>query len=148
MGTTKGNALAEFNRLHKKMNVIYHDYAKSVGLSDAAFWLMYSLHEHNRPRTQRDLCEEWCYAPQTINSALKILEENGFIALLPTPENRKNKQVCLTESGEKLVMEKVVPLIRAEERSFERMDERERESMLETTRKHITILAEEINKTK
>lgn len=74
------------------------------------------------------------------------MEEKGFIDLLHTPENRKNKQVFLTESGEKLVWEKVVPLIRAEERSFERIDELERESMLETTRKHIAILAEEIKK--
>ena len=44
--------LATFNRLHKKMNVLYHDYAKSVGLSDAAFWLLYSLYEHGQSCTQ------------------------------------------------------------------------------------------------
>lgn len=42
--------LATFNRFHKKMNVLYHDYAKSVGLSDAAFWSLYSLYESVRGR--------------------------------------------------------------------------------------------------
>lgn len=44
--------LAAFNRFHKKMNVLYHEYAKSVGFSDAAFWLLYSLYEHGQPCTR------------------------------------------------------------------------------------------------
>lgn len=55
--------LAVFNQAHKKMNVLYHNYAKSAGMSDAAFWLLYSLYEHGRPCTQKDLCGSWFYAP-------------------------------------------------------------------------------------
>lgn len=138
--------LTAFNQAHKKMNVIYHNYAKSVGLSDAAFWLIYSLYEHGYPCTQRELCESWFYAPQTINSALKALEEKGIITLEATPNNRKNKQVRFTEIGDELVREKLVPLVQAEERSFERLDEEERSRLLEITQKHIGILEEEINK--
>lgn len=138
--------LTAFNQAHKKMNVIYHNYAKSVGLSDAAFWLIYSLYEHGYPCTQRELCGSWFYAPQTINSALKALEEKGLITLEAAPNNRKNKQVRFTESGDELVREKLVPLVQAEERSFERLDEEERSRLLEITQKHIGILEEEINK--
>lgn len=138
--------LATFNRLHKKMNVLYHDYAKSVGLSDAAFWLLYSLYEHGQPCTQKDLCSAWFYAPQTINSALKGLAEQGIISLELTPKSRKNKQIIFTEAGKTLIEEKIVPLIHAEEQSFERLEEQERNQLLAITQKHIEVLEKEIAK--
>lgn len=138
--------LAAFNRLHKKMNVLYHDYAKSVGLSDAAFWLLYSLYEYGQPCTQKDLCSAWFYAPQTINSALKSMEEQGLVSLELAPKSRKNKQIFFTEAGKVLIEEKIVPLVNAEELSFERLDEQERSQLLEITQKHIEVLEQEIAK--
>ena len=38
------------------MVVLYHDYTKSLGLSDAAFGLFYSLNEYDKTCTQKDLC--------------------------------------------------------------------------------------------
>lgn len=146
MGFSTVFVLAAFNRLHKKMNVLYHDYAKSVGLSDAAFWLLYSLYECGQSCTQKDLCAAWFYAPQTINSALKSMEAHGFIALELAPKSRKNKRVLFTEAGKALVEEKIVPLVKAEERSFERLDGRERDQLLAITQKHIEILEDEISK--
>ena len=137
--------LAAFNQAHKKMNVLYHHYAKSVGLSDTAFWLLYSLYEYGGPCTQKDLCEAWFYAPQTINTALKALEEKGVISLAFVPGNRKNKQIFFTKDGGELVRDRIVPLVLAEERSFERLDEGEREKLLSITQKHIALLEEEID---
>lgn len=139
--------LAVFNQAHKKMNVLYHNYAKSAGISDAAFWLLYSLYEHGRPCTQKDLCGSWFYAPQTINTALKSLEKKGLISLAFVPGNKKNKQIHFTPEGEKLIQEKIVPMVHAEERSFERLDEDEREKLLLITQKHIALLEEEMNQT-
>lgn len=138
--------LSAFNRMHKKMNVIYHNYAKSVDLPDASFWLMYSVYEHGNPCTQKDLCEAWFYAPQTVNSALKVLEKKGFITLELIPGSRKVKQILFTEAGEELVAQIIVPLVKAEERSFERLDEEERNQLLTITQKHIGLLEEEINR--
>lgn len=136
--------LAAFNRLHKKMNVLYHDYAKSVGLSDAVFWLLYSLYENGGPCTQKDLCSSWFYAPQTINSALKKLESQGLITLELAPKSQKNKQILFTETGKSLVQKKIAPLVRAEEQSFERLSEEERTDLLTITQKHIELLGAEI----
>lgn len=138
--------LSEFNRAHKRLNVLYHNYAKKAGMSDAAFWLMYSLYEKGGPCTQTELCEAWFFAPQTINSALKSLEKQGLIALELVPNSRKNKQFFFTEEGEKLVKEKIAPLVLAEEQSFLRLDEQERNTLLTITKKHINVLEEEINR--
>lgn len=138
--------LSKFNREHKKMNGIYHNYAKQVGLSDAAFWILYSLYEHGHPCTQKELCEEWFYPPQTINTALKALEEKEFVTLELVPKSRKNKQVFFTEAGKVLVEEKVSLLVQAEERAFALLNEQEREQLLAITQKHIALLENEIEK--
>ncbi|MCI8408427.1 MAG: MarR family transcriptional regulator [Lachnospiraceae bacterium] len=138
--------LAAFNRAHKRMNVLYHNYAKDAGISDAAFWLMYSLYEKGGPCTQTELCEAWLFAPQTINSALKSLEKQGLITMELAPNSRKNKQFFFTGTGEQLVKEKIIPLIHAEEQSFLRLNEQERNALLVITQKHIDILEKEINK--
>ena len=137
--------LTVFNQAHKKMNVLYHNYAKAIGLSDSAFWLLYSLYEHGDPCTQKELCEAWFYAPQTINTALKFLEEKGLISLEFIPGNKKNKQIFFTKDGDNLVENKIAPLVRAEERSFDRLDEDEREILVALTQKHIGLLEEELN---
>ena len=139
--------LTVFNQAHKKMNVLYHNYAKAIGLSDSAFWLLYSLYEHVDPCTQKDLCEAWFYAPQTINTALKFLEAQGLISLAFVPGSKKNKQIFFTKEGEELVQNKIAPLVRAEERSFERLNEDEQEKLLALTQKHIGLLEEELNRT-
>lgn len=138
--------LVAFNRAHKRMNVLYHNYAKAVGISDAAFWLMYSLYEKGGPCTQTELCQIWFFTPQTINSALKSLEKQGLITLDFVPNSRKNKQFFFTEDGKQLVKEKIIPLVQAEEQSFLRLDEQERNALLTITQKHIGILEEEINR--
>ena len=72
--------LEAFNRLYKQMDECYHAYARSQGLSDAAFWLLYCLNESG-PCTQRELCAAWSYPPQTINSALKTDMKKANIAI-------------------------------------------------------------------
>ena len=146
METPIVSVLAAFNRAHKRMNVLYHNYAKAVGISDAAFWLMYSLYEKGGPCTQTELCQVWFFTPQTINSALKSLEKQGLITLDFAPNSRKNKQFFFTEDGKQLVKEKIIPLVQAEEQSFLRLDEQERNALLTITQKHIGILEEEINR--
>lgn len=138
--------LSGFNQSHKRMNVLYHDYAKSIGLSDAAFWLLYSVYEFGKPCTQKELCHAWFYAPQTINTAIKAMEEQGYITLELTAKSKKNKQILFTEKGKIFISEKIAPLVQAEERSFERLEKQERELLLATTQKHIELLEEEINK--
>ena len=107
---------------------------------------MYSLYEKGGSCTQTELCEAWFFTPQTINSVLKSLEKQGLITLDFAPNSRKNKQFFFTEDGKQLVKEKIIPLVQAEEQSFLRLDEQERNALLTITQKHIGILEEEINR--
>ena len=81
-----------------------------------------------------------------MNSALKDLERRGFIDLQPVAGNRRNKLIMLTAEGERLVDKVITPLIQAEQRAFERMGEEDYQRFLTITRRHVTLLKEEIDK--
>lgn len=138
--------LATFNQLYKEMDEIYHQYARDHGMSDTAMWLLYSLCLSDTPYTQREICSEWHYPPQTLNSALKTLERQGLIALKSVPGNQKNKLVVLTEQGNSVVQQMIVPLVAAERQSFMELQESEKEALLSLTQKYVDLLQSNIRK--
>ena len=138
--------LAAFNQAQKENDTCYRNYAKKAGLSDTAFWLLYSVVEREMPYTQKELCESWFFPPQTINSSLKDLVRKGIISFETVPDNRKNKLIILTENGKKLADDVIFPLIMAEQRSFERMGQDEYDRFLKMMQLHNSFLKDEIDK--
>lgn len=136
--------LIEYNQLFRELDNLYHNYAKSCGLSDSTLWILYSIYEDKEIHTQKDLCESWSYSKQTVNSSMKNLIANGYIKLTALSDNRKNKQMVLTESGEKLVQRFIAPLMNAEQNAFSRLSGNEQNEFLKLTKKHINLLQAEI----
>lgn len=136
--------LIEYNQLFRELDNLYHNYAKSCGLSDSTLWILYSIYEDKEIHTQKDLCESWSYSKQTVNSSMKNLIANGYIKLTALSENRKNKQMVLTESGEELVQRFIAPLMNAEQNAFSRLSSDEQNKFLKLTKKHVDLLQAEI----
>lgn len=132
--------LAAFNQLYKEINEIYHTYAKEQGLSDTVLWILYSLYENKASYIQKELCSEWHYPPQTINSALKVLEKQGIISLESAPGSRKNKLVSLTENGLILTQKVIARLRAAEQNAILSMTPDERTALLSLTQKYTELL--------
>lgn len=72
--------LAQYNSIFRESDQIYRTAAKSFGLSDCAFWILYSLREASTPLTQSDICNQIYLPKQTVNSALKKLEADRVLA--------------------------------------------------------------------
>lgn len=106
--------LLEYNTIFKENDVIYRRMAAQFGLSDSAFWILYCLRESATPLTQKQLCESIYMSKQTINSALKSLERNGFITLA-TGKDRRSKFLVLTEAGQELAARTVDLVIEQEQ---------------------------------
>ena len=56
----------ELNRMYKECNEFYHALAKHFGLSDSAFWILYTLREEGRPLSATDLGGCLLYTSNTI----------------------------------------------------------------------------------
>ena len=123
------------NRIYNETNQLYHRLARACGLSDCAFWLLYTLREEEGPLTQTQLSEILCLPRQTVNSALKRLVKEGCLRLEAVDGNLKNKQVLLTDRGEELLRSSVDLVFRLEENASARLTEKERTALLSLGKK-------------
>lgn len=131
----------ESGRMYKENDSLYRRLARHFGLSESAFWILYTLEEFQQPVTQAQLCEYLSLSKQTINSGLKQLEQEGNIHLSSGPGRRKYLQ--LTPAGRQLAERTVRPVLRAEERAFLGMAEEEQASLLALYRKYLSLLRQE-----
>lgn len=130
-----GKRLFEYNSIVKEYEDIYRQIARQFGFSECTFWILYSLREDNSHLTQRELCYALSQPKQTINSALKKLEADGYLELC-SREDRRSKEIRLTKKGESLATETVDKVIALENRTFDTFTEEEQEEFLHLFRKY------------
>lgn len=135
---------AQINQLYKEIDKIYHDVAVHFQLSDSIMMILYALCAGDRPYTSKDICDEWSFSKQTVHSAVKKLEVDGYITLDTALENRKNKYIVLTAAGTQLIQRTVLPLMEAEKRAWERFTVSEQEKIVALAAKHVQVLQEEV----
>ena len=119
--------LYEYNNVLKSIDDCYRNIAKRYGFSEAAFWTLYTLRMEPGNITQSDVCTVLYQPKQTVNSALKKLESEGYITLTPAGAHTKN--ISLTKSGTKLCEQTVDKVIEAECAALGNMTDEESENM-------------------
>lgn len=127
--------LFEYNSIIMENDDIYRHVARKFGLSECTFWILYSLREDNTCLTQRKLCNMLSQPKQTVNSALKKLEADGYLELC-LGEDRRSKQIRLTKKGEALATKTVDKVIALENRTFDIFTKEEQEQFLRLFRKY------------
>lgn len=139
------NLNTALSQLYKKEDDLYHRYSVHCGLSDPAIWVLYTLYEvENKIYTQNDLVSLWSFPKQTVNYAVCGMVKNGWLRLEQLPGGRNRKAVLLTEEGERICEEKILPLMLAEERSLLGLTEEEQELLLRLNQKQCAAFEEEI----
>ena len=115
--------LSEYNHVYKENTAIYRDLSVRMGMTESTFWILYTLRVEEAPVTQSDMCAILGYPKQTVNSALKKLEQEGLVVMIP----RRGAQVAsITEKDlndvlevrialENVAIEKACKLITEEE---------------------------------
>ena len=142
---TAKEILVTFNETINGSEEIYRAVAKSFGLSDCAFWILYYLRQSKEKVTQKDICS-FIYQPkQTVHSALKKMVDDGLIEV-GDYNGKRHKYVTLTEKGEAF-SQKTVDLVLAEEiAAFEDMDASERELAMKLLAKYSDNLSQRTSK--
>lgn len=139
--TAIGTKLSEFNSIIKESDDIYRCAAKALGLPDCAFWILYTLRAETEPVTQRGICNTMYQPKQTVNSALKKLEQDGVIRLTEMAD-RRSKQVLLTDRGRSLAGQTVDRVIDAEQHALSCLTDQEQEAFLALFHKYTKLLKE------
>ena len=139
------NRLREFNRIMKETDRMYEDVSKKFKISNAAFWILYFLRENELPRTQSEICFVSHLPKQTVNSALKKLESDRYINMA-FGDNKKSKQIVLTEKGCKLAESTADVVIAAEHRALKSFSDSEYRTFLQLFEKYKNSVKSEFEK--
>ncbi len=133
------NCLSELNSIIKESDEIYRNAAKTLGLPDCAFWILYALRDNGEMPTQRELCNTLYQPKQTINSSLKKMESDGYIELLSVNDHR-SKKIRLTEKGISLAEETVDKVILLEQKALSGLSAQEQTAFISLFRKYTQLL--------
>ena len=136
-----GEELRELNRLYKELDDIYHNIALKLNLSDSAFIIFYTLCEVGEGCSQKDICNQAALSKKTINSAIQKLEQEDYICM--RHGKGRQRQIYLTEKGQKMLQEKIYPVMQIENNVFQKMEETEARELLRLFQKYVLQLQAE-----
>ena len=139
MKNNSSKRMLEFNEVMKENNDLYSNLAKKFKMSDCMLWILYILREENKVLTQSDICNMMCIPKQTVNSSLKKMEAEGYIELLNINDKR-SKQVSLTEKGLDLANNTVDIIISKENNALSKMDKEEQALFINLFKKYKDLL--------
>lgn len=137
------NRLLEYNRIIKENEDIYRGLAKRMGLSECSFWILYILRTEYTAPVQREICAHLHEPKQSINSALKKMEADGYIELV-CGDDRRSKQILLTPRGTAVCENTIDRVVQAECSAFGALLDEEQETFLHLFHKLTDLLKEQM----
>lgn len=140
MATYSSKQLKHYNNLVSEIELTYHEASKKLGVSDSVCKILYTLCNGGEESPLSKICKESGLSKQTINSALRQLENEDLIILKAA--DGKSKIVCLTEKGKAYVKNNALRIISIENEIFASWSEKELSEYLSLTEKFLTELKE------
>lgn len=133
-------------KINKEIDDLYHNIANYFDLSDSSFWILYSLYEKQDGLTQKEICSDWAYSKQTINSAIKKLLDLKYIEMEIDIPNNYGKKICLTPLGLGVAEKTVKKVMIAENESFSKIKEEDIDKVIGVFKKTHSLFKSEIEK--
>lgn len=133
-------------RINKEIDDLYHNIANYFELSDSIFWILYSLYEKQEGLTQKEICSNWAYSKQTINSAIKKLLDLKYIEMENNIPNNYGKKIFLTSLGLDVAEKTIKKVMEAEDKSFSKIKEEDMDKVISVFEKSYSLFKNEIEK--
>ena len=131
--------ISELKETWHKMDGIYGRYAKSLDLNYTSILVFQLLRDFKQTYTQKDVCERLELPKQLVNSIIKSLWEQGYVKLKEA-EDRRNKNIIITDRGKEYLLSVLKPLEDAEVSAWENIDADEILIIAKTTEKYALAL--------
>ena len=122
------------NYLTTEMQALYHQSSLKLGISDSVSIVLYSIYDAGEECLLSDIYKNSGISKQTVNSAIRSLEEDGILYL--EQYNGRAKKIVLTEKGREYVQKTAARLFRAEADAFDSWTEEEVETYLRLMEKY------------
>ncbi len=134
------NEVKRINYLHSEINNVFHEMSQQMGLSDSVSCILYTICNFGDSCLLTDIINMTGIPKQTVNSALRKMEGDGYLQLETTQTRRK--KVVLTEAGKLLAQKTAEQMIRMENEIYASWTEEERQLHLALTQRYLDQLKE------
>ena len=129
-------SIQRFNHLLGEMEATYHDISLQLGLSDSVSKILYTICDKGDHCPLTLICRQNGLSKQTVNSAIRKLEQQGAVRL--TAVDGKAKDVHLTEAGKKLADRTAWRILQMENEILDSWPREDVERYLELTQRFLT----------
>ena len=140
MKTYISKEMKRYNHLCGEIEAVYHKMSLKMGLSDSAMRILYTICNIGDSCLLQEICSLSGVSKQTVNSAIRKLEQEGMVYL--ESAGAKNKKVCLTEEGKSLAEHTALRIIKAENSIFDSWQKEEVEMYLNLTERFLQAIRE------
>ena len=134
-----------FNDILSETDSLYHEIALRLGLTDSAMSILYCVAQLGNGCPLSQVYKRNGGSRQTVSSALRKMEQEEILYLKAA--NGKSKNIWLTEKGQRLLEEKIMPVLQMENQIFLSWTEQEVEEYLRLAQKYLNDLKNSIKKT-
>ena len=125
----------------KKINQTYEIWATAHGLTLYEMQIYYVMvKKEDIFITQKNLCMELDAPKTSINSIIKKQIKSGYIEMNINPQNKREKELSLTEKGKEFAKKLIEPLLQYEEEAARMINPDEMEKAIEIQNKFADIL--------
>ncbi|MFT4008105.1 MAG: MarR family transcriptional regulator [Lacrimispora sp.] len=113
------------------VDAVYEQFAKLHGLTSSSLFILTMIYQHPKECTQHFICDKLFYPKQTVNTILDSFEKKGYIFKEKNVQDKRNKNVYLTEAGQQYADVILSDMRYLEETALTNMRPEERTAMLQ-----------------
>lgn len=122
---------------------LYRIWAKKCNLNYNALLVLYTL-EDCRVCTQKQICEWWALPKQTVHGILLDFEKKGYLSIDVNTENKRERLISFTDSGESFAQSVLKKLHQMEENAMLQLGNEKYQKLLDGTMTYYELLRKEI----
>ena len=121
----------QFSAAWAKSNALYARAACALQVGYPEMMVLYALETIGR-QTQKQIAASFGMQKQTVHTVVSALSRQGYLRLEAGREDKREKWVILTESGQVYARQVIAPLRRAEEKTYQAIGSERMQAMCET----------------
>lgn len=140
----KHPVLQEFDRLNNMIDELYYEVAARQGLSESAYSILQAMLVLGNGCTQTDVYKYTLLNKQTVNSSVRKLCSEGILTF--HHGTGREQKLFLTEKGNQIVCEKIIPIEQAENEIFDEMTPEDQQAILRIMSGYLESFREKIEK--
>lgn len=140
----QSDRIRKINYLSSELDALYHRASQKLGISDSVSIVLYNIYEEGDGCLLNEIYKKTGISKQTVNSAIRGLERDGFLFLEPYKGHAK--KIRLTEQGQSYIEQTVARLYQTECDAYQSWTEKEMSQYLMLMEKYNRCLREEIDK--